>query len=511
MTSSPTQRHDVVTFALKKSEAISPECERHEEQKCEMLCEQCDSPVCMKCILSGAHENHKVPQISEIHSYRKELINRDTEELEISIAPVLKSVLSELEEMMPNVVQMHGERQNTIAESRGRCHALVDSVFNTYLSQSQQMETEDKESLQTLTSKFEELQSSVRSTINENHFIIASNDFSKFTNYASGIERFRIIPKRFQLTVPPFKPGELTEQCLFQLLGIIPSTIKTDILLGVQEQTSTGNQPKKRLMNKPEVILSLETNLNQTLRTHCIPNTDQFYVSGDIKIIKRMNTEGAPLEITTTPGLYPPALTVTNEGHLVHTDWVNKTINIQKNGKIEPLIRLQDWRPWAICSTSTDDLLVTMMADSNNRNKVVRYSGSTVAQEIQHSDTGESLYSGPHFITENKNLDIVVSDFKTKTVVVVNREGKFRFSYDGSIRAKKPFTPRGVTTDSMCHILIADPDNHVIHIIDHNGQFLQFVENIILRKPHDISTDSNDMLFVVEFETGLLKRIRYLI
>jgi hypothetical protein len=482
MTLSPTLRHDVVTFALKKSEVIHPECKRHKEQRCGLFCEQCDFPVCQECILSGAHENHKVPQISEIHSSRKELIKRDSEEFKTNIAPVFKSIISELEEMLSHVVQKHGERQKLITEFKDRCHALVDRVIDRYLRESQKMETEDKESLQTLKSEFEVLQSYIQATIDENHSILSCNEFSKFTSYTSRIGRFRYIPKRFQLTVPPFKPGELTEQFLCQLLGDIPSTIKTDIpkqvLLSIQEQTSTGNEPKKKLMNEPEVLRRLQTSFQKTFRVHCIPGTDQFYVSGNSGIIKRMNSEGTQLEIIKTKsGFQPSDFTVTKEGHLAYTDW---TIDIQKDGNIECLIILQGWIPRGICGTSTDELLVSMVSDKG-QSKLVRYADSTVSQEIQYSEAGKPLYSDPGFITENKNGDIVVSDCDTQTVVVVNKEGKFKFAYDGTIRTKKPFNPRGVTTDIMCHILIADRDNHVIHVIDQNGQFLRYIDNCIWR------------------------------
>lgn len=66
ITWNPTIRHDVITFECKKSEIIPLDCKRHKKQKCERFCEQCDTPVCLKCLVSGSHENHQVPQISEI-------------------------------------------------------------------------------------------------------------------------------------------------------------------------------------------------------------------------------------------------------------------------------------------------------------------------------------------------------------------------------------------------------------------------------------------------------------
>ena len=152
MTANPTIRHDIVTFQLKKLEIVPPQCKLHEQQKCETFCEQCDSPICEKCLASGSHEKHNVSQISEIHSSRKQLIERDTQELESNIAPVFESILSEIEEMLSNVVQKHGERQQTITEFGKRCHARVDIVINRYLSDSKKMEKQDGDSVKTLKS-----------------------------------------------------------------------------------------------------------------------------------------------------------------------------------------------------------------------------------------------------------------------------------------------------------------------------------------------------------------------
>ncbi|XP_048767484.2 uncharacterized protein LOC125674391 [Ostrea edulis] len=508
VTSNPNIRHDVVTFQFKILEIILTPCKLHQNQKCKMFCEKCDSPICLKCHASGSHENHDVSQISEIHISRKQLIEKDTKELESNIAPVFESILSEIEEMLSNVLQKHGERQQVITEFGKRCHTLIDIVINRYLNDSKKIAKQDGDSIQTLKSEFEKLQSSIQSAIHENHSILASNDLSKFTSYASRNEQLRNVPSRFELTVPPLNPRELTEEALKQFIGVIPTSIKTDIpgqVLQVIPPVSSVNKPNKKLLEKPEVLAALNTGYSNTFRVCCIPNTDEFYVCGDSDIIRHMNTEGTLLEeIATKSGKYPADLTITRKGHLVYTNWGDSCINRQKNGKIECLIRLEGRIPQGICTTSTDGLLVTMVSN-DGQSKVVHYSGSTVKQEIQYSDTD----SNPAFITENKNLDIVVSDTNTRAVVVVDKGGKFRFSYNGNLQLKKSFIPGGVTTDSMCHILIADRDNHVIHIIDQNGQFLWYINNCNLQQPYDLSTDNNDMLFVTEYETNIVKHIKY--
>ncbi|XP_062608631.1 uncharacterized protein LOC134270426 [Saccostrea cucullata] len=104
------------------------------------------------------------------------------------------------------------------------------------------------------------------------------------------------------------------------------------------------------------------------------------------------------------------------------------------------------------------------------------------------------------YITENRNLDICISDHGAGAVVVVNQAGELRFRYTGHTPAlkNKPFDPRGITTDSQSHILIDDIKNHCVHVIDHNGEFLRYVV-CGLSFPWGLCTEENDLLLVAQY------------
>lgn len=60
-------------------------------------------------------------------------------------------------------------------------------------------------------------------------------------------------------------------------------------------------------------------------------------------------------------------------------------------------------------------------------------------------------------------------------------------------------------------ILIADKNNDSIHILDQNGKFLRFINssNCDLKEPFRLCIGNNDYLFVAEWSSNIVKKIRY--
>lgn len=79
----------------------------------------------------------------------------------------------------------------------------------------------------------------------------------------------------------------------------------------------------------------------------------------------------------------------------------------------------------------------------------------------------------PIYITENNNGDVVVSNFiyfLFSDVTVTEPGEKHRFSYYG--QSGVGFQPRGICTDALSHILVSDFMTHTVQMLDKDGQFL---------------------------------------
>uniref|UniRef100_K1Q2G7 Tripartite motif-containing protein 2 n=1 Tax=Magallana gigas TaxID=29159 RepID=K1Q2G7_MAGGI len=216
--------------------------------------------------------------------------------------------------------------------------------------------------------------------------------------------------------------------------------------------------------------------------------------------------------IKTKSAKRPSGIAVDCNGDLLYSDGLTRTLNKIKNGQTEELIRLQGWIPGQLCVTSTGDLLVAMLSDVETQSKVARYSVSTEKQTIQFDGEGNSPYSGNNkikYITENRNHDICVADSVAGAVVVVNWNSELRYKYTGYSSDDNPFNPRGITTDSQGRILTAYFDNHCIHILDQDGQFLHYIDNCGLQSPLGICVDIEDNMFVCERNNGN-EKIKYI-
>nr|XP_034308462.1 uncharacterized protein LOC117683415 isoform X2 [Crassostrea gigas] len=174
------------------------------------------------------------------------------------------------------------------------------------------------------------------------------------------------------------------------------------------------------------------------------------------------------------------------------------------------------WEPLCVYwSPSTGDLLVGMcyINDYTETGKVTRYNQSgQLTQTIQHDITGRELYRLPHYITENNNGDVVVSDYRSDAVVVTERGGRHRFSYTGHPSGSELW-PWGICTDALSHILVCDGRTKTVQMLDKDGQFLSHLltKSQEMGDPWSLSYDVNThRLWVGSLDNKKVRVYRYI-
>ncbi|XP_034329493.2 E3 ubiquitin-protein ligase TRIM71 [Magallana gigas] len=502
--------HKVVSFKQYLTTLNNPKCSKHPTKQCELHCEQCNIPICAKCISSGKHSGHK--QVDNFQSFedKTEILHKDLQELKKSIYPKYKEIASNIPVQKADLSKNSRKLTTAIDKQGDVWHREIDTIITNLKSNVEEMESKHLVILNEQEDEITHTISEITHSIAKLKKLLNSQGVCLVPEYKSRIAEFRRLPPKLKVSLPNFKRKKIhTDQLIKQFGSLSALSFTTEEqVYHMPPQGAESSPPDRSLMDEPRVITAIDTWYGLYGVT-CLNDT-AIWTCGNDDMINLYNLHNKLMETIKTKSQYDPQdITVTRSGDLVYTDYSDRTVNIVNNTRIQTVIRLQGWRPLGVCGTSSDDLLVVMVSGDDKQAKVVRYSGSTEKQSIQYNDNGQVLYSSGGYISENRNLDICVSDRYARAVVVVNQAGKLRFTYTGPPSTTKgSFIPLGITTDSQGRILTADYNNR-IHILDQDGQFLRYIDNCHLDRPWALCVDTRDNLFVAEEITGRVKKIQY--
>ncbi|XP_065928729.1 tripartite motif-containing protein 2-like [Magallana gigas] len=493
-----TKEQKIVPFEKRGS---TTKCPNHSSKICELYCEQCDIPICAQCTSSTKHQGHTFVYIMNILEKQKSVLQKDLQELEKSIYPKYQKTASSIPvQKTTSDISKHGEEM----------HKEIDLIIKKLKSDLDEIDSKTLAALNKHEDEIKCMLSNITQTIENLRKLIQFDDVCLVSAYKSRNAEFRRLQSKLMITLPSFYPQKVDKHQVYKQCGSFSEssieTKKHNYTLGTEHSPVEGS-----LIDVPRIVTEMNIDFEFSKNVSCL-NDEDIWIHGNDNILKLYNRQrGLIKSMKTKSGHYAADLAVTRSGDLVYTEETNRNrIDIVKNKEIQTVITLQGWKPCGVCSTFSGDILVAMNnADWETPSKVVRYSGSTEIQSIQYNENGKALFSSnscTKYISENRNLHICVSDFGARAVVVVNQVGKLRFTYKGHPSTTKvSFFPYGITTYSPSRTLTADRDNHRIHIIDQNGQFLRFIDNCQFNKPFGLCVDTSDNLFFGSLTSSLIE------
>nr|XP_022323383.1 probable E3 ubiquitin-protein ligase MID2 [Crassostrea virginica]XP_022323393.1 probable E3 ubiquitin-protein ligase MID2 [Crassostrea virginica] len=492
--SDQSKDHYIVPFKLR---GITSKCTKHSTEVCTQLCTTCNIPVCPLCVASSEHKQHKKEDILTLFETKRKLMQKDLQDLEKSIYPRYQEAARNIPVQRADV-NKRSQKLTTALDKQGEAlHTEIDTIIQGMKSQIDDMDAQHKAAIDQQEVAINRTIPEITQAILGLKRLLDTSDVCLVSEYTSRTEEFRSLPAQFQVTLPTFTPQEINREQIHQQIGSLSE-------LGITF-----------LLDEPRILTDIQTEYRELLSVLCLSDSE-LWTCGYGNILRLYNLQGELLRsVQTKSGNTPCDIAVTRSGGLVYGDYKDSSINLVSGTQIQRLITLRGWRPRGLCSSSSGDLLVTMISDDCKQTKVVRYSGSTEKQSFQWDDQGKPLYKSGGFyiykyLSENRNLDICVADRDAGAVVVVSAAGKLRFRYTGPPSTpRQSFYPYGITTDSRANILTSDRDNHRIHIIDQDGLFLRFIHNCGLQSPRGLCVDSRDNLFVAEWDTGKVKKLQY--
>ncbi|XP_078318420.1 uncharacterized protein LOC111120431 [Crassostrea virginica] len=487
--SDESKNHYIVPFKLK---GITLKCTKHSTEVCTELCTICNIPVCSLCVASSEHKYHRKEDILSLFETKRELMQKDLQDLEKSIYPRYQEAATNIPVQRADVNKRSQELTTALDKQGEALHKEIDTIIQGMKSEINDMDAQHIAVIDRQEEAINHTILEITLGILDLKRLLDTSDVCLVSEYTSRTEKFRSLPAQFQVTLPTFTPQEINREQIHQQIGSLSELAIT------------------LLLDEPRILTVIQTEYRGLYSVSCLSDSELWTCSVYDKILRLYNLQGELLRsVQTKSRNLTRDIAVVRSGDLVYTDPGDRSVNLVRGTQIQTLITLRAWRPRGLCSTSSGDLLVIMNSEDREQTKVVRYSGYTEKQRIQWDDQGKPLYltGNIKYLSENRNLDICVSDYRAGAVVVVNAAGKLRFRYTGPPSTPRgSFRPFGITTDSQANILTSD--NPHIHIIDQDGHFLRFI-NWDVQNPTGLCVDSKDNLFMAEFSTGKVKKIQY--
>ncbi|XP_052691536.1 E3 ubiquitin-protein ligase TRIM71-like [Crassostrea angulata] len=525
-----TKNHEVVPYKLRKRQLPVEKCKIHPTRQIEFLCEECQIPICSKCTATKEHRGHVFTDLEVVFAEKCSFCYEEIANIRKYFEPTSQELKKEISEDVTKIKKIMEDIRTSMKAEADAVKKLVDTVTSGKIKQVEKVEQSLSKTLNDQNQTIDDHINYLNDLVKTFYGYLSPSDIKNLT-FVLKSEKILIkpIPETSKPVPPVFTAGQHSKEDFAKLLGriTVPNTKQENRKIKPMETASTQLKPtgkqRKQDREKSDVkqTLSLSSSVTK-VREYTVPGVRRVYhmslgksgrlwVSDSEGNFVQTDLDGDQLQTIQTSGGWEGYHTVTQDGDLIYTDQDNKVINrITPGNTITEFIKTGEWVPLSIHSSHINgDLLVGMTKAGEA--KVTRYKKTgTEIQNIQTDNKGQTLYDLPLYITENINGDVGVSDYYNDAVVVVDKSGQHRFSYTGQ---RSGFTPQGICTDVLGHILVCDGISNTVHLLDQDGQFLsllrtpqQGVENMY---PRSVCVDDEQYMWVGELD-NIVKVYKYL-
>jgi hypothetical protein len=252
-----------------------------------------------------------------------------------------------------------------------------------------------------------------------------------------------------------------------------------------------------------KVLKSYTTDLSDVHRLVSLDKTTAWISSYKGNIIRKVVIDDKTQIIKEIPvEIYDMKLTKSND-ILISINSSDVKL-ITQSGQIKPFLSVSPLITTGIHVTHNNDIILGVMekdtyklTDKSCRKIIVFGENKKEKQSYQYNKHKQRLFTVPFRITD-KNSDIVVIDrtsYDDGRVVVLGKEGGVEWIYQGHPQINtedKPFYPSDIVTTSVGNIIVADYNNHTLHVISGEGELLTYKDmsdqGVILPLSLDIDT-----------------------
>ena len=529
-----TKHHKIVPYA----EKLNPKylaallCPKHQTHGPTFWCNTCGIQICNSCIISPEHKGHEYSDITVTLSERRDAMLAEMKTLRDQRVGEWEAVLKQAKTMTTEYQSNIDKVGMDLVARAKEMHKQVENILETSQKTLQQMTTSGLAKLQQQEKYLEDKLRQMKEDVERYENQLRDADPNAVLRFEEdpGQSKEKTKPPVLDTQSPPvFVKGQIDTNAIESMFG--------QFSIGKIPQKSTEVDNKPPASSEPSTQPEISSDIGKTTVRpsvahsagngtrslipnpsvqhqfdvhHWLPHTacverDLAWVQNGWKILQMEDRDGT-IRKTINTDFFIYGMAVTSDGDILLTDRDNSCIKLVTKGRISTLFSTS-WVPGGLCCLQSNDIVVTFGGDSKG---VIYSSSGQIRQTLDHIQ-----FRWPMSVSENKvNQDIYICDKEggvfdsAGKVIAVAADGKYRYQYTG--QGESEFTPMGICTDQMGHVLITDFDNHCVHILDQEGHFIQYIltSQHGLHKPNTIDVDKEGHVWVGN--NGCVKVARYL-
>lgn len=509
--------HDVVLLTYEAINLASEcpsyhVCKWHTKFRANVGCRGCKVPVCEKCLI-GDHNGHNLMDINELFQYKKNKLEQQLSKL-YSEVPKYESKVEEIKRKQIDVLRNRDAVKKSIVNHFEKVNSTLHSSKEMLLKSADE---KAEKFINSLTLKEKNLHSHIDTM--QDHINNSQNkDLREKIAYIYYADCLVDIPSE----CPSFtEPGVLEySEAILDRHGQIQ-------LGSVSERLKNFHVNGKKM---PQIIRTLTVGKEPIVSLAYSSKLNAFWIfSSDERAFRKYDMKENctdKIEVK-SPGFQNRQNIAVGEKLVVYVDNPNKLF-VLEDSRGELSINVAPMVAVCLCLTSDDDILVGLHYRTEKIFANARFNvNGERTQYITHvikEWTPQPLLSKSHsqnnvraYIAENINRDICLSvgSDNVQAVIIICPNGDHRNTYKGvdssNIPCNRPFLPRGICTNILGHIFVADENNGVIHMLDTNGTFVTMLTIPNERKIFPISLCiDNQRNLCIGCADGKIRILKYL-
>nr|XP_034300898.1 tripartite motif-containing protein 45 [Crassostrea gigas] len=220
-----TKNHEMVPYQQRKIQLPVEKCEDHPTKDVDMICEDCQVPVCSKCVIQD-HQKHALNDLEKIYSEKFTLCLEKVYKIHQYFIPTSQDKQRDIKENAKDVKKIMDDIRKSMKTETESLKCLLENVLSDNVEQVNKMEVSMMEELQSQDKTFEDYISYLKDHVKEVNGYMSSTKLKKnpFNFSLSNHFNIRPIPETTKPVPPIFTAGQYSKEDVTKLMGNVADT-----------------------------------------------------------------------------------------------------------------------------------------------------------------------------------------------------------------------------------------------------------------------------------------------